>query len=271
MSEFTIKEDPHLVVEFRHDELAQADPLKLFFPSKFILTAGSEGLAFEGVNGRKRRLGLINGSHDRGSIGLPRLDGPWRVEEEEKAVREALEAFVKACLQCRLLKEGGTMLHAAGLAYKGEGYAFAGHTRAGKTTLTRGLPAPMILGDDLLAVRMAGAEPLLFGTPWPGREGGRVAYGGITLRAIFNLHPGPPLDVERMGAAEAVAELAANAPRLGYEGEEDELLEVFSSAVAQAPIYKLSLSMGDDVMLWLEKFVQEGRKGNRQDTGRQDP
>lgn len=256
-----------LTVELKEDERAQADPLKHFFPSKFVLTSRAGELLFEGINGRKRLLGNISTQRDRGELGLPRLDKPWRIVEEREVVEEALQAFLKACLQLRLLKEGGTLLHAAGVAFEGEGYAFAGHTRAGKTTLKRDFPPSAVLGDDLVAVREIGGKLLLFGTPWPGREGGTVAYGGLPLRAVFNLHPELPPGLRRMVPAEAVAELACNAPRLGYAGEEDELLAIFSSASAIAPIYKLSIRLGDDVPSWLEEFRLKEDQEHRQGAG----
>jgi hypothetical protein len=269
MRDFASPGQADLVVSLLYDESAQSDPLKRFFPSKFTLTlhAEADGFSFEGVNGKKRHMGLITMNRDRGEIALPRLDRTWRIAQEREVVTDALQAFIKACLQCHLAGLGGTLLHAAGVAYGGEGYAFVGHTRAGKTTLSRGLPASAVLGDDLVAVREIGEKHLLFGTPWPGREGGDVSYGGLPLRAIFNLHPELTRGLRRMAPAEAVAELAVNAPRLGYSGEEDELLEVFSSAASALPIYELSMRLGDDLASWLEIYRKEEDKDHRQGTG----
>ncbi len=267
MRDFASSEHPDLTVELHYDELAQADPLKRYFPSKYILTDRSGDFVFEGTNGKKRILGNINNKRDKGEMGLPQLDSPWRIAEEMKVVGEALEAFVRACMQCYLLKVGGTLIHAAGLAFQGGGYAFSGHTRAGKTTLTRGVPSSAIMGDDLVAIRNEGGQPLLFGTPWPGREGGCVAYGGLPLRAIFDLQPELPEGYGRMGAAEAVAQLMVNAPRLGFSSEENELLANFSSAASAVPIYKLSLKLGDDITSWLKKFKAEEEKDHRQGAG----
>jgi hypothetical protein len=258
-----------LEVHFLYDERAQADPLKRFFPSKFTLSRKDGALLFEGVNGRRRPLGRISLRRDRGEMGLPLLDRAWRLDEERELVAEALQAFVKACLQCCLLKSGGSMLHAAGVAFEGKGYAFVGHTGSGKTTLTRGLPESSILGDDLVAMREEGAGFVLYGTPWPGREGGKVALGGLPLRAICNLHPELSTGLRRMSAVDAVAELSVNAPRLGYEGEEEELLAIFSSVASTLPIYQLSMRLEDDLVSWLEKLQEEEEKGHRQGTGGQ--
>lgn len=242
--------EPILCLALVADEVAQADPLKRFFPSKFRLRRREGDVAFEGVNGRSRLLGTISPQRDRGTLGLPSLGSPWRMEEEREAVEEALEAFMRACLQYHLLGSSGTLVHAAGVALEGEGYAFMGHTGAGKTTLTRGLPPGAVLGDDLVAVRMppeGSARPVLYGTPWSGREGGRVAYGGLPLRAAFILHRGQPGGLSRLQPAEALADLAANSPRMGYAGEEEELLDVFSRMVTELPIYGLSLDLDEDV------------------------
>ena len=256
IQDFRCEGEADLSIEFYEDEAAAADPLKRFFPPKFNLSRRESGFIFEGTNGKRRPLGLISPGRDRGRMGLPRLDGPWRIPEERGFVKEALQGFVRACLQCRLLWAGGTLLHAAGIEMEGNGYAFVGHTRAGKTTLSRHFPAKNLLGDDLVAIREMD-EFMLFGTPWPGREGGRVGSGGIPLRAIFNLDRERPRGLERMAPAEAVADMAVNAPRLGHEGEEPELLGIFSSVAFTLPIYNLSLRLEDDVYSWLKGFKKE--------------
>ena len=268
MQDFASSGSADLTTDFtitlEYDETAQADPLKRFFPSKFKLSRreGREDredrLAFVGVNGRDRILGWISSRRDRGEIGLPRLEGPWRIEQEGEVVGDAIQALIGACLQSRLLACGGTLLHAAGITLKKQGYAFVGHTRAGKTTLVQDFPDSAILGDDLVAVREIDEEAQLFGTPWPGREGGTVAPGSAPLVAIFNLHRELPPGLEEMTPPLAVAELSANAPRLGYEGEEGELLAAFSRMAEFIPIYRLSIKLGDDVLSWLKDFSAKG-------------
>jgi hypothetical protein len=249
--------EPDIRVEFYEDETASADPLKHFFPPKFMLVEEGDSFQFLGINGKQRRLGDLNRERDLGRIGLPMLDRAWRIKDEREFTEQALQGFLRACLQCRLLAEGGTFLHAAGVVMDGRGYAFVGHTRAGKTTLSRRFPPEELLGDDLVAIRESQGFNL-FGTPWPGREGGRVGPGGFSLEAIFNLDRRRPRGLKRMYPAQAVAELAVNAPRLGYEGEEVELLAIFSSASLALPIYNLSLSLEDDVRAWLEAFGRGG-------------
>jgi hypothetical protein len=256
MRDFAEAGEPELIIDFFEDERASADPLKHFFPPKFALAKEGPELAFLGINGKKRRLGVISGDRDSAGMGLPPLDQPWRISEEREFVQEAIQGFVRACLQSRLLAEGGTFLHGAGVLMQGKGYAFVGHTRAGKTTLSRRFPISNLLGDDLVAIREARGFKL-FGTPWPGREGGKVGPGGVPLVAVFNLDRERPKGLERIAAAEAVAEMAVNAPRLGHEGEEGELLAIFSSAALTVPIYNLSLRLEDDVYAWLQDFEKE--------------
>lgn len=257
MEDFISPGPADLIIEFKEDERAQADPLRRFFPPQFTAVRGDEGLSFEGAGGGRERLGTIFPGCARGEMGLPFLDRSWRIAEEEEAVREAVQAFMRACLQCRLMEAGGTFLHAAGVVFEGMGYVFAGHTRAGKTTLTREFPAAAVLGDDLVAVGEAAGGFELFGTPWPGREGGAVAYGGVPLRAVLNLHPELEPGLHPQSAAEAAAELASNAPRMGYADEESKLLGVFSSLVGAAPIYRMSMRLGDDVMPFLRSIASE--------------
>jgi len=101
-----------ITIIIQADDEAQADPLRRFFPPQFKLEKTGEGLSFDGREGRRKRLGIISPDLSRAEMGLPLLDRPWRIAEEEEAVREALQAFVGACLQCRLLigKNGGKPL-----------------------------------------------------------------------------------------------------------------------------------------------------------------
>ena len=261
---------PDLTVDFHADEEAHADPLRRFFPPRFTLVHGPEGQLFcvsqggiEPAGGDApgrvdgpRPLGVI-GQSGSGRMGLPPLDRAWRIPEEEEAVREALQAFVKACLQLCLLASGGTMVHAAGIAHGGAGFVLAGHTRAGKTTLSRQFPRDNVLGDDLVAVSARRGPFRLHGTPWPGREGGAVSYGGVPLRAVFLLHPEGAPGMRRRGSGDSLAELAANAPRLGHPGEEGKLLDIFSSLVEQVPIYGLSLGLGEDALPYFDRALAE--------------
>jgi hypothetical protein len=73
------------------------------------------------------------------------------------------------------------------------------------------------------------------------------------------LRPGETHGIREAGKAEAVAELLAGAPRLGYGGEENDLLEVFSRLAGRISIHLLSLRVEDDPRLWLERH----RKGER--------
>jgi len=250
-----------LTITLYYDEEAQADPLRRFFPPQFMMEIRDGGFSFDGMEGRRKRLGLVSAGCAGAEMGLPLLDTAWRISEEEEALREALQAFVRACLQCRLLQEGGTLVHAAAIDWEGDGFAFAGHTRAGKTTLSRGFAAECVLGDDLAAVGRGPRGFTLYGTPWPGREGGIVAYGGVPLRAVFNLHPEMDTGLYRQSPGEALADLAANAPRLGYGGEESKLLGVFSSLVETVPIYRLSLRLGDDAAVYLRRVSAEEGEG----------
>jgi hypothetical protein len=211
----------------------------------------------------KSRLGTIRAGCAEAEMELPTLAAARRADIDESAVREGAQTFVRACLQCRLMEAGGTFMHAAGVVWEGDGFVFTGHTRAGKTTLTRAFPAEAVLGDDLVAVRETQGDFVLYGTPWPGREGGTVAYGGVPLRAVFNLHPERESGLHRQSAAAALAELASNAPRMGYAGEESKLLAVFSSLAGAVPIYRLDMRLGDDVVSYLRQVsAQESGSGN---------
>lgn len=246
---------PEAWVELLEDEVAQADPLRRFSPPQFRLRGLPEGWAMVKRMGRGEVLGLMHPERGEAHLGLPRLETSWRVDYEEEGVREVLQAFLRAFLQALLLRAGGTMLHAAGIDLEGRGFAFTGHTRSGKTTLAQKFPRQRVLGDDLVAVSPSGDGFLLYGTPWPGREGGPVSYGGVPLKAVFILRPGGKKGIAGCAPAEAVSLLASEAPRLEVPEEESKLLGIFSSLCAAVPICRLSIGLEDDVMEYVEKFL----------------
>ncbi len=247
--------EPLFTVEFVHDEAAQADPLRFFYHPQFRVIDSEESPGSYVFEKRYRPgwgLGSIDPQGRTARLGLPFLEGPWRLPQEEEGVAEAVSSFVRACLQLVLLERGGSVLHAAGLILEGNGYAFSGRTGSGKTTLARQFPVASVLGDDMVAFSPSEGGYRLYGTPWAGREGGHVSYGGVPLRALFLLRPWRKRGVVPVRPAEALGELAADAPRLGFQEEEQRLIDVFSRLVEEIPVYGLSWRLGEKVAGLLE-------------------
>lgn len=81
-----------------------------------------------------------------------------------------MNPIVEACLLTRLAREGGLLLHAAGLLTTQGGMVFTGASGAGKSTLSALYAArgAQVLSDERIILRMVDGVIRVFGTPWPG-------------------------------------------------------------------------------------------------------
>ena len=95
-------------------------------------------------------------------------------------------------IQHLLRQRRGVLVHALGVADRGEGFLFVGRSGAGKSTLAN-LYKPhknvIILGDERVVVTTEQGRFWLSGTPWPG-DGFRVSGDRVPLRKVFFLEHG---------------------------------------------------------------------------------
>jgi hypothetical protein len=95
-------------------------------------------------------------------------------------------------IQHLLRQRRGVLVHALGVADRGEGVLFVGRSGAGKSTLAK-LYKPhedvTIIGDERVVVTTEHGRFWLSGTPWPG-DGFRVSGDRVPLRQIFFLEHG---------------------------------------------------------------------------------
>ncbi len=84
---------------------------------------------------------------------------------------ELLENFFRVLYAFYLLNNGGMLLHAAGVEYRGGGYVFVGQSGSGKSTISRMFrDRGIVYSDDMVAIREEGGRFLLFSTPFRGEE-----------------------------------------------------------------------------------------------------
>ena len=84
---------------------------------------------------------------------------------------------------------GDLLLHAAAIQIDEDGYAFIGHSHAGKSTLARSFSkdqAVKVLGEDQAVLRLIDGEFWLFGSPWHFYSS-LFAPDGVRLKGLFFL------------------------------------------------------------------------------------
>lgn len=142
-------------------------------------------------------------------------------------------------LMMNLLGRGrGILLHACGVVYQGEGYLFAGHGSAGKTTTARlwqHLPGAQVVNDDKVILRKKDGVFWMYGTPWHG-EGGMALPLSAPLKRIFLLNQASENYAKSLPPALAVSMLLARGFVPLWDAEKiDFTLEFLSELVQTLP------------------------------------
>lgn len=99
--------------------------------------------------------------------------------------------IVEVCFLSLLAREGGLLLHGAGLVYRQQGLIFAGPSGAGKSTIAQYFAdqAATVLSDERVILRHDGDTCTIYGTPWVG-SGEYAANASTTLTALVAISHG---------------------------------------------------------------------------------
>jgi hypothetical protein len=146
-----------------------------------------------------------------------------------------------------LARSGAAEIHACGLVdANGNGYLFAGNSRAGKTT-TAGLwagYASEILSDDRIVVRRENRAWWMYGTPWHG-DAKICSTSRVQLHRVFLLNQAPVNArvnaLEPLSPAAAVARLlSCTFPPFHDASAMNAVAGTLASIVADVPVAQFS-------------------------------
>jgi hypothetical protein len=162
---------------------------------------------------------VIETSYDRGRLKYRSHCDAGHVDMEdgtgalEIAPEADVENFLRVLYAHLCLREGGLLLHAAGVVHDGEGFVFFGPSGSGKSTASRLSLDKTILSDDLVIVRIRGDEVRAYGVPFRGDfpEAPRVNTSA-PLRGLFTLVKAPEHAIAHIEPPGALARLLACVP-----------------------------------------------------------
>ncbi len=99
--------------------------------------------------------------------------------------------IVEVCFLSLLAREGGLLLHGAGLAHEPHGLIFTGPSGAGKSTIAQFFAgkAATVLSDERVILRRSGETFTVHGTPWVG-SGEYAANSSTALTALLAIRHG---------------------------------------------------------------------------------
>ena len=105
------------------------------------------------------------------------------------ATEQCLDAFLRSLISFMLIREGGFMLHSAGLVKNGKVYLFLGKSGAGKSTLSKLAAAngAEVISDEINLVRPVKGSYRVYGSPFWGEMRADGRPGSWPLGGLFLL------------------------------------------------------------------------------------
>jgi hypothetical protein len=103
-----------------------------------------------------------------------------------------ISPLVELCLVTKIAREGGILLHSAGVLSQTGGYVFTGPSGAGKSTIAQYFAerGASILSDERIILRKHGDGVIAYGTPWVG-SGAYAKNESGPLTELFCISHGP--------------------------------------------------------------------------------
>jgi hypothetical protein len=159
--------------------------------------------------------------------------------------------LIEVCLLSRLAREGGLLLHAAGLSFREKGFVFTGASGTGKSTIAelfahRGAE---VLSDERVILRKLGRDFLIYGTPWVG-SGNYAKNSSASIAALCCIGHGENCHrLEPLAPLKSTTLLLQQAflpfwDRTGLETT----LDFLASLTTQVPCYNLAFLKNGDVV-----------------------
>lgn len=188
----------------------------------------------------------------------------WTLGEETASVlgwvpMKILNPIVEVCLLTRLAREGGLLLHSAGVLAPTGGYLFTGASGAGKSTLsgffdTRGAS---VLSDERMIIRKSGETFVMHGTPWVG-SGAYAKNESGPLTELFCISHGPQHQIENLSPGAVLARLLPQCflPHWDRTAMES-TLAFLSDLIRHVPCRSLAWTKQPDIV----DYIQNQRTG----------
>ncbi len=163
--------------------------------------------------------------------------------------RYSIDSVIRIIHSLTLAQECGFLLHSASAVRNGHAFLFAGRSGAGKTTLSRYVPADAcLLSDEVSYVRKSGNAFAAWGTPFTGELGTPGENRMAPVKALCFLRQAAENRLVPIAQPEALRLLLTNV--LFFANDPVMVGQVFDSAcefVASVETFRLEFAPGDRV------------------------
>jgi hypothetical protein len=183
----------------------------------------------------------------------------WTCGEEVGSVlgwvpMKILNPIVEVCLLTRLAREGGLLLHSAGVLSLTGGYIFTGASGAGKSTLSGFFDThgASVLSDERMIIRKSGETFVMHGTPWVGSGAYAKNESGF-LTKLFCISHGPQHQIESLPPSELLARILPQCFLSHWDRTAMEsTLAFLSDLITHIPCQRLAFAKHQDVVDYVQ-------------------
>jgi hypothetical protein len=204
---------------------------------------------FVAPRGRVPRRAIIDTGFSSGEV----LVNSDLLEGDEIYPLQGLDNII---LSNWLANYGDVILHASGILYEGEGYAFIGQAGAGKSTVVSCLAehsGVTVLGEDQLVLRCIEGRFWIYGTPWH-LNPGMCSPLGVQLTKLFFLDRSINHPTKACTPVDGVTQLMRTAFIPYYQPKGvAAILERLEYLANRVPFYTLRHELGSNVL----KLIQD--------------
>lgn len=183
----------------------------------------------------------------------------WTLGEETASGKgwvpmKILNPLVEVCLLSRLARDGGLLLHSAGILSPTGGYIFTGQSGAGKSTLSGffNTHGASVLSDERMIIRKSGDIFLIHGTPWVG-SGAFAKNESGPLTELFCISHGAQHQIECLSPSAVLALILPQCFLPHWDRSVMESTMAFvSDLIAQVPCQRLTFAKQPDVVDYIQ-------------------
>jgi hypothetical protein len=186
----------------------------------------------------------------------------WALEEEIAGVcgwtpMKIFNPIVEICLLTKLAKDGGGLLHSAGLLTQKGGYIFTGSSDAGKSTIAEFFAncGASVLSDERTIIRRNRNSFSIHGTPWVG-SGAYAKNESGPLTELYCIRHGQKHRTESMSPSAVMSFLLPQCflPHWDRTAMES-TLAFLSDLITHVPCQRLSFAKHPDVVEYIQNQV----------------
>jgi len=176
----------------------------------------------------------------------------------QKAIVNPVRYPLDQILLINLLADLGLLVHAAGFVIDKKGFVLAGHSGAGKSTISELLrknKSIKTLSDDRIVIHKDGQEYLMSGTPWPG-DAGIAVNDSARLHGIFFLKQSDSNYIRELNSKDTLKYLFKVGSIPWYDKNDlQKSLDFCDDLLKEVKTYELNFRPGPEIVEDIMSFV----------------